>query len=177
VLAPGQSTATVPVVITVNGTPSPAIQASIVASEPGIFTIPATGQGNGILVFLNPSTSQYTIAAPASAQLGYPTAPIPRGTNGFFYVTGIGAMSPAVADGSGNCPASNGLCTANAMPTVKVGGVNALVTFAGQAAEFPGVFQVNIEIPQNAPTGSGVSLVVTSADGTVTSNAATIAVQ
>ena len=38
---------------------------------------------------------------------------------GFFYVTGLGAMSPAVADGSGNCPASNGLCTANAMPTVK----------------------------------------------------------
>ena len=86
-------------------------------------------------------------------------------------------MTPSVSDGSGNCSAANGLCNANATPMVLVGGVIAPVAFAGQAPGFPGVFQVNITIPQNAPTGSNVSLVIKSADGSVTSNAATIAVQ
>ena len=63
------------------------------------------------------------------------------------------------------------------MPTVSVGGVPAQVSFAGQAPGFPGVAQINITIPQNAPTGGSVLLTVTSADGTVMSNSASIAVQ
>jgi len=168
---------TASVVINVNGTPSAAASESVVASQPGIFTIPATGQGNAILIFANPATSQPAIAAPSSSGITYPTAPIPRGTNGFFYVTGLGAMTPSVPDGSGTCPAPNSVCNANATPQVFVGGISAPVGFAGQAPGFPGVFQVNITIPENAPTGSNVSLVVKSADGSVTSNTATIAVQ
>jgi len=177
VLPPGQTSAAVPAVVTVNNAPSAAVQVSIVASAPGIFTIPANGQGNAILVFVNPATNAPAIAGPTTASLGYPSAPIPRGTGTFFYVTGLGAMTPPVPDGSGTCPAPNGQCNANAMPTVLVGGITAQVAFAGQAPEFPGVFQVNITIPQNAPTGDSVSLVVQSADGSVASNTATIAVQ
>ena len=102
--------------------------------------------------------------------------PIPRGQPAFFYVTGLGAMTPSVADGSGTCTAANGLCHANAQPTVFVGGVAAQAS-AVQAPGFPGVVQINISVPPTAPTGSSVSLIVKSADGTVTSNAATIAVQ
>ena len=171
VLAAGQNSATVPVVITVNNVPSPAVQTQIIASQPGIFTIPATGLGNAVLVNL----ADYTIAAPSGTFPG--SHPIPRGQSAFFYVTGLGAMTPSVADGSGTCTAANGLCFANAQPTVFVGGVPVQPGFAGQAPEFPGVQQINITIPQNAPTGSSVSLTVKSADGTVTSNAATIAVQ
>lgn len=176
-LSAGQTSAIVGAVITVNNVPSAAVSTSIIASAPGIYTIPATGQGHAILTFLNPATNQPAIAAPASAGIAYPTAPIPRGTGGFFYVNGLGAMTPSVPDGSGSCPATDGVCNANAMPTVLVGGITAPVAFAGQAPGFPGVYQVNITIPQNAPTGSAVPLVVRSADGTVTSNAATIAIQ
>ena len=119
--------------------------------------------------------ADYTIAAPAGTSAG--SHPIPRGQSAFFYVTGVGAMTPSVADGSGACPSPDGLCHANAMPTVSVGGVPATVGFAGQAPGFPGVMQININIPSNAPTGDSVSLVVTSADGTVISNSARIAVQ
>lgn len=171
------SPGTASVMISVNNTPSAPVQETIVASQPGIFTIPATGQGNAILTFTNPATNAPAIAAPPNSGITYPTAPIPRGTNGFFYVTGLGTMTPSVPDGSGSCPGSGGICNANAMPTVLVGGITAPVAFAGQAPGFPGVFQVNIMIPQNAPTGSSVSLVVKSADGSVTSNSATIAVQ
>jgi uncharacterized protein (TIGR03437 family) len=86
-------------------------------------------------------------------------------------------MTPSVSDGSGACPAPNGVCNAYATPTVTIGGVPAAVAFAGQAPGFPGVFQVNITVPSSAPTGNSVPLVVKSADGTLTSNAATIAVQ
>ncbi len=176
VLAAGQTSATVAVELTVNNVPAPIIYEQIVPSSPGIFTIPPNGKGNAILVFINPMTNQPAIAAPLDAGLSYPTAPIPRGTLGFFYVTGLGAMTPGVPDGSGTCPAADGYCYANATPTVTVGGVSADVKFAGQAPGFPGVFQVNIVIPQNAPTGT-VPLVITSADGSVSSNLALITVQ
>jgi uncharacterized protein (TIGR03437 family) len=178
-LPSGTSSAMVPVVLFVNGVPSVAVETPIVQSAPGIFTIPPTGQGNGILVFLDPSDNRAKIAAPASAAstIGYPTAPIPRGTNAFFYATGLGAMTPAVVDGSGTCTASNGLCIANAMPQVFIGGISAPVAFAGQAPGFPGVSQINITIPMGAPTGTTVPLIMKSADGSVTSNTAIIAVQ
>jgi uncharacterized protein (TIGR03437 family) len=169
VLNAGQNSADVPVTISVNGVPSAAAPVQIVASQPGIFTLTANGQGQAVLVNL----ADHTIAAPT----GPGAHPIPRGQTAFFYVTGLGAMTPSVADGSGICPAANGLCNANAMPTVSVGGVPAQVSFAGQAPGFPGVGQINITIPQNAPTGGSVALTVTSADGTVISNSASIAVQ
>ncbi len=175
-LPSGASAATVPVVVTVNGTSSAPVQASIVRSAPGIFTIPPTGQGNAILVFTNPATGAATIAGPAGASLGYPSAPIPRGTTGYFYVTGLGSLTPAVTDGSGVCPASTGLCYAGT-PLVFLGGISVQPLFAGQAPGFPGVYQLNITIPQGAPTGNAVPLVVKSIDSTVTSNTATIAIQ
>ena len=172
VLAAGQNSATVPVVINVNGVPSAVAQTPIVASSPGIFTIPPTGQGNAVLVNL----ADYSIAAPSGSIPGLTAHPIPRGQSAFFYVTGLGAMTPPVSDGTGTCPAPTGLCPANAQPTVFVGGV-ATQASAVQAPGFPGVFQINITIPQTTQTGTSVPLIVKSADGTVTSNIATIAVQ
>jgi trimeric autotransporter adhesin len=171
VLSAGQNSATVPVVLTVNNTPSAPVQTQIVASQPGIFTLNSEGTGQAVLVNL----ADYTIAAPSGTTPS--SHPIPRGQTAFFYVTGLGAVTPAVADGSGACPAATGLCNANAMPTVFVGGVPAQVVFAGQAPGYPGAAQINLTIPTTAPTGNAVSLTVKSADGTVTSNAATIAVQ
>jgi uncharacterized protein (TIGR03437 family) len=170
-LPAGQAAATVPVVITVNNVPSATVQTQIVATQPGIFTLNAQGTGQAVLVNL----ADYTIAAFSGSVPG--AHPIPRGQSAFFYVTGLGAMTPSVADGSGSCPAANGLCNANAMPTVFVGGVQVQPTFAGQAPGYPGVGQINLTIPPTSPTGGSVSLVVKSADGNVTSNTATIAVQ
>ena len=64
-------------------------------------------------------------------------------------------MIPSVPDGSGTCPAANGICNTNAMPTVLVGGMPAQVALAGQH-RFPASFQVNFTIPQDAPTGNSV---------------------
>ena len=54
-------------------------------------------------------------------------------------------------DGSGTCPAANGICNANAMPTVLVGGMPTPVAFAGQAPGFPGVFRSTLRFHRMHP--------------------------
>ena len=55
------------------------------------------------------------------------------------------------------------------------GGVNAPVSFSGLAPGFFGLYQVNVQIPQNAPVSGAAAVVLTI--GGVASNAVTIAVQ
>ncbi len=177
---------TVNVVASVNNVNAAAETTTIVPSAPGIFTIPPTGQDYGILVYCDPKTASPTrcdvlIGAPASASstVGYPTAPIPRGTNAFFYAAGLGVMTPPVKDGDGTTDPNNP-SVVKVKPVVWIGdgttNVQATLQFAGQAPGFPGVYQVNIQIPNNAPTGN-VSLWMTTPDGSFTSNKAKIAVQ
>lgn len=172
----GQPSGTASVVVTINGQSSAPQSSPIAPFAPGIFTIPPDGLGTAILVFVDPADQIVKIAAPASASstFGLPTAPIPRGASGFFYVTGLGAMTPPVADGDGGGTITH---FANVTPVVLVGGAVATEIFAGQAPGYPGIGQVNLTIPDNAPVGDAVPLQLQSADGTVTSNIATIAVQ
>ena len=51
----------------------------------------------------------------------------------------------------------------------------ATVTFSGLAPEFVGLYQVNAQVPANAPTSDAVPVVLSI--GGVTSNAVTIAIQ
>ncbi len=158
------------VIVSANDAPSSPQAITIVAEAPGVFTIPP-GVGNAIVVNLNDGS----IAGPTNANIGLTTHPIPRGTPAFFYATGLGAVTPPETDGAADSIIHN----ANALPKVMIGGISAQVLFAGLAPGFPGVYQVNIIIPANAPTGNGISVQIESADGTVTSaaNIATISVQ
>jgi uncharacterized protein (TIGR03437 family) len=47
------------------------------------------------------------------------------------------------------------------LPTVTIGGVNAPVAFSGLAPGFVGLWQLNVQVPANAPTGNAVPLVIT----------------
>ena len=127
-------------------------------------------------MFVDSTDNTVKIAAPtaASASIGIFAAPINRGQAGFFYATGLGQKVPPVSDGDGG---GNITHAAVQTPVVTIGGVPAQVEFAGQAPGFPGVDQINVIIPLNAPTGGAVALVVTSADGSVVSNVGQIAVQ
>ncbi len=167
-----QGSTTAQVVVTINNQSSQPESTPIVPSAPGIFTIPATGEGAGILVYTG-ANGAATIAAPTNAGLGYPTAPIPRGTSGFFYATGLGVLTPPVADGAGGIDGTTH--EAALKPTVTIGGISAEVDYWGPSG-YPGVYQINIVVPQGAPTGDGIPLVVTTPDGSVISNAATVSV-
>ena len=161
-LGPGQQSGTVSVVVTVNGVSSAPKPVPVVLMAPGVFSIPP-GIGNAVLV-----TSDGKIAAPtsASASIGYPTRPIKPGEGCFFYATGLGPVTPPVKDGHDLLDA---LRTANSQPIVMVGGMTAHVDFAGLSPQFPGVYQINITIPNNAPIGDAIPLQIQTPDGSVTS--------
>jgi uncharacterized protein (TIGR03437 family) len=162
VLSGGQSSGAANVIVTVKGVSSTGVwQAQVVPVAPGIFTMSQDGRGQAILVNLE------------NLQIATPSNPIPRGGTAFFYATGLGALLPAVADGAAS-PASPAVAT----PTVLVGGITAPVFYAGQAPGYPGVNQINIAIPESAPTGNAVTLQIQTADGSITtSNLVTIAIK
>jgi len=180
-----QLAASTNVVVTANGIPSTAMAVPIVPQAPGIFTVPPNGLGNAVLVFVDPADGIAKIAAPvaASATFGFPTAPIPRGQAGYFYATGLGVLSPPVADGDGGeePPVVNHFAAPLSVliGSMQTGAIPATVQFAGQAPGFPGVDQINIVIPQGAATGNAVPMQIQVLLGTASpaSNVATIAIR
>lgn len=170
----GNASGNADVVVTINGVSSDPKPMPFLAAAPGIFTIPANGLGNAVLVITD-GDNVGKIAAPSSAAvLNYPAAPIKVGQRGFFYATGLGAMTPPVNDGDGGLDGQ--VHQANAMPTVLIGGITAKVEYAG-ASGYPGVYQINIIVPSGVPTGNTVPLQIRTADGSVTSNTGTVAIQ
>jgi uncharacterized protein (TIGR03437 family) len=91
------------------------------------------------------------------------------------YVTGLGAVSPAVAAGAvtPSSPLSNLTGGAGAF----VGGVPATVLFSGLAPGLVGVYQINLQIPMTAPSGTQVLQVFSNNTSAGTQAGATIEVQ
>ena len=86
--------------------------------------------------------------------------PAPRGSIVSVFMTGTGALSPYLADGSLG-PLAPPFPVAVAGVIAKIRGVNAPVTFAGQAPGLiAGAAQVNIQIPQNASVGSAIAITI-----------------
>jgi uncharacterized protein (TIGR03437 family) len=78
-----------------------------------------------------------------------------------LYLTGAGAVSPAVSTGA--APASGTLASLLPAPvqkvSVSIGGVGAVVEFAGIPVALVGVMQVNLRIPASAPLGTQAVIV------------------
>jgi len=88
-----------------------------------------------------------------------------------LYCSGLGAVSPAVADGAA---AGVDSVTTNDVQ-LPIGGQAAGVVFHGLSAGFAGLYQVNAVVPAGAPTGSAVNVTLSIAGQT--SPAVTMAVQ
>lgn len=81
---------------------------------------------------------------------------------------------PAAAIRTGNFESLylTGLGTNGKVPVVSVNGISASVTYAGPAPGFPGLDQINIEVPAGVPSGIAVPVVVQS--GNHVSNTTTL---
>jgi uncharacterized protein (TIGR03437 family) len=155
----GQSQSSV--VATVNGSISVAEMVTIVPFAPGIFTMNASGAGQGAVLI-----------APTAVLAG-PGTPVSRGAYVAIFCTGLGAVSnqPATGVAAGSSPLSMTL----ASPTVTIGGVGAVVTYSGLAPTFAGLYQINAIVPVGVSPGNAVSLTI--GIGNIASNTVTIAVQ
>jgi len=116
-----------------------AVPLVVANAVPGIYTQSADGTGVGSVV--NPDGS-----------LNSSTHPAARGSYVALYATGLGAVSPALANGQA-APLAPLSTTATPVSAV-VDGYPASVTFAGAAPSLVGVYQVNLLIPQLAGSGS-----------------------
>ncbi len=157
------------VVVTVNGVASSAATITLGTSAPGLFSVNSSGSGQGAIQIANTAI----FAAPAGSIPNAQTRPAQRGEFLTIYCTGLGEVNNR--PGSGEAASADPLSPTTATPTVTIGGVPASVSFSGLSPGFVALYQVNVEIPQNAPPGDSIPVVLTI--GGVSSNTVTIGIQ
>jgi uncharacterized protein (TIGR03437 family) len=158
--------AQVPLKVT-QGSFSTTISVELTPYSPALFT--TNSQGTGQASALISGTA--SIAAKAGVFVG--SRPAQRGESVSLYCTGLGDVTHRPPLGSPS--PSDPLARTLAIPTVTVGGVPALVSFSGLAPGYVGLYQVNLQVPSNAPAGDAVPVILKI--GGVTSNTATIAIE
>jgi uncharacterized protein (TIGR03437 family) len=162
-LPPGLTGESARIVVLLGEQPSAEITVGLAVADPAVFLVGQTGYG----VITKANTD--ILAMPTSP--GVKAEPAKKGELVTIYCTGLGPLRFPVAAG---VPA-NGPVEVVHTPEVRVGGVSARVLYAGLAPGFVGVNQINIELPENAPTGAAVP--VTIAVSGRTSPAVNIAVE
>jgi uncharacterized protein (TIGR03437 family) len=157
-VAPGNN---IPVVVTVKGQPSAAFNVNLTSLAPSFFAYyPGTADNGKYLVAQHlPSSSQrnYTEVGPLYLYPGI-TTPAKPGETIQLYGTGFGPTSPVLPAGI-ETPDSPTYAL-SPTPTATLGGLNAAVFFAGLTPTLSQIYQVDITIPANAPSGD-LPLVVT----------------
>jgi uncharacterized protein (TIGR03437 family) len=125
----------------------------VAAAQPGIFTLNESGTGQGIVM----KSDGVTLAQPAT--------PANIGETVVIYCTGLGAVTPAVTEGS-PAPSSPLAWTVNPV-TVTIGGVAAPApSFSGLTPTLAGLYQVNVAVPAGIATGNAVPVTLTVAGQT-----------
>jgi uncharacterized protein (TIGR03437 family) len=145
----------------VGGVQSNAQTVSLAAFSPGIFTLDASGKGQG------------AILVASTSQLANSATPAPRGSWIAIFCTGLGPVTNQPA--SGSVAPTTPLARTLTNPSVSIGGADASLNYAGLAPGLVGLYQVNALVPSATPVGSAVPVVITI--GGVVSNTVTIAVQ
>jgi uncharacterized protein (TIGR03437 family) len=146
--------------------------AAMKAASPAIFSLDGSGTGQGLAIIANSSKVAMFPTPEFDGQAAQP------GDHLVIYANGLGLVDNEVA--LGEPAASSPLSQVLATVRVRVGDVLLPVTFAGLAPDTAGVYQVNLVLSDNVPTGPEVplSLEVQLPDGTmVQSNVVTIAIE
>jgi uncharacterized protein (TIGR03437 family) len=145
---------------------SNSITLPLTATAPGVFTLNATGSGQGLIL----NNADFSLNGPAK-----PAAP---GSWVVVYVTGEGQTLPSGTTGLVTVAQAVPPYTPGPLLTVvpRVDGQVAYFNFAGEAPGFiSGVMQVNVQIPANARSGD---LPITVAvGGNVSQSGVTVRVQ
>ena len=110
----------------------------VISTNPGVFVFPETTQA----IVLNQNG---TVNGPGSGAA--------RGSYISLFGTGQGGIDPALATGELARGGAN-LSFFDEPVVVRVGGIEAQVTFAGMAPGFAGLFQINVILPQGIGPGA-----------------------
>ena len=109
-------------------------------TAPGVFTLPENGLGYGAVLH-NADYSVVTASHPAQP-----------GETVLVYVSGLGAVSPTVADGTA-APGSPSYSLDTNTITVYIGGQSVTPAYSGLAPGFAGLYQLNVQVPTGLTAG------------------------
>jgi len=116
----------------------------MVAASPGIFTLDQSGGGQG------------AILVAGAGMVADAARPARLGETIEVYATGLGAVEESPGDGTAN--PTDRLIRVTGEVTARIGVEPVRVTFAGLAPGFVGLYQVNIELVGDLPSGGAVQL-------------------
>jgi uncharacterized protein (TIGR03437 family) len=142
-----------------------AIPVAVVPANPGIFTVDVGGVGPA------KANNQDGTQNGDGTITGRDTA-APRGSIISLFASGLGALNPPIPAGT---PAPNSPLSTVPNVTATIGNQSATVTYAGSAPGQIGVYQVNVQVPLTASSGS--NRVVLSAGGNSSQIGATVQVK
>ena len=151
------------------GETSDEIAVSLTSYSPGLFSMTQRGSGQGAIRI----SGTGLLAATENAVPGAASRAVRRGEFLEVYATGLGPVTNQPATGA--AASATDISHTTIMPTATIGGAEATVTFGGLAPGFVGLYQINMDVPQDAPSGGSVEVLVSI--GGVVSNAVTIAVE
>jgi uncharacterized protein (TIGR03437 family) len=154
----GLTGTTASLVLTNSGASSNTVTVPLAATSPGIATQSQTGLNAAAITHAN-----NTLVTPVS-----PAVP---GETVVLYMTGLGAVTPAVKDGS--AAPSKPLSTTAAVQTIYINGAcpnspncdASNITFQGLAPGFAGLYQVDFTIPLTSAGGAAVPLAIQTTNG------------
>jgi uncharacterized protein (TIGR03437 family) len=138
--APGTASITVKTASATSNT----VTVPVATTAPGVLTIAQNGAGDAIMQHAD--YTQVTTNAPAVG-----------GETLVIYLTGLGAVAPAVADGAGSSTTSPS--TTTVQPTVLIGGHPANVLYSGLTI-YPGLYQINAVMPSVPPDVTTLPLAI-----------------
>ena len=113
-----------------------------------------------------PKTGIPTIVRSTNNQLVTPSNPIHFNDQLVIYATGLGQVSPDMKAGFPG--PTHPLAVTSVVPIVTLGGMNVPVEYAGLAPGFVGVYQINLKVPFQSPTGLSVPLTISQGGATTT---------
>ncbi|MEO8595087.1 MAG: IPT/TIG domain-containing protein [Candidatus Solibacter sp.] len=133
---------------------------SVVDADPGLFTVDASGTGQGAILNLNSAGTDYSVNGTSN--------PAAKGSIVVIYLTGFGTTTCADIPTTSTCllgATEKNLIAGNVTPMGAIG-----VTIDGQTAtvlgsaapigSVPGVLQVNATVPSTVKAGTAVPVVV-----------------
>lgn len=142
---PGGPSATVTVEVSNNGATFSVPNVPVLRAQPGVFEYTPSG-----------STVKYAAAVKPDGSVIGPNNRVARGAAFSIFLTGLGPTLPLLA--TGQAAPSNPPATTFFQPTVGVGGRGVRVLFSGLTPGFVGLYQINVELDNDTPTGDAVTL-------------------
>lgn len=154
------------------GVPSAEIKVSMGDVSSALVTVPVRDQSPGIFEYSESTGRSLAAARDINFAVIGSSNPARRGNVIQLYVNGLGPVTNQPP--SGEPAPADPLARTRSQPSVKIGGVDAEVSFSGLAPGNVSLYQINVRVPATAPTG--FQPVVISINGTE-SKAATLPVE